>query len=352
MGGRGVTRAEERPMAAKAGAEGGQAVLFAAGGTAGRELPVLQQRGDAVFYELPAARLVSPGTGMMKHVLTVNPYVGCEMSCAYCYAPYAHAWLVERLAAAGKLPGGGAGAAFDRTIFVKQPAEEVARAVVRHPGRAIALGTATDPYQPAERRFRLTRGVLEALARLEGLEVSITTKSPLVTRDLDLLERIRERSRLSVHVSLTSVDRAVLRVLEPRAPTPQRRLEALAQLRAAGIRAGIFAMPLLPGITDSEAQIDAVYAAARAADACFVVAGGVRLSDVAWRRFLPVLRTLRPDLVDAYQSIVRRPASPLKQRYREKLDARIERCRERHGFGAGHVVRDTRRLPETQLSLL
>jgi DNA repair photolyase len=341
-------------MAAKAGGRSGQAVLFAGGGVRARELPVLQRRGDAVFYELPATRLVSPGTGMMQHVLTVNPYVGCEMSCAYCYAPYAHAWLVERLAAAGRLPGGGMDAAFDRTIFVKQAGEEVARAVLRHPGRAIALGTATDPYQPAERRFRVTRSVLEALARLEGIEVSITTKSPLVTRDLDVLARIRERSRVSVHVSLTSVDRHVLRALEPRAPTPERRLEALTQLRAVGIRAGIFAMPLLPGITDAEEQIDAVYAAARAADACFVVAGGVRLSDVSWRRFLPVLRTLRPDLVEAYQTIIRRKASPLKQRYRDKLNARIARCRDRHGFGDGrdHAVRDTRRLPEAQLSLL
>jgi DNA repair photolyase len=340
-------------MAAEAGAaDGGQAVLFAGGGGTGRELPVLQRRGDAVFYELAGARLVSPGTGMMKSMLTVNPYVGCEMSCAYCYAPYAHAWLVERLAATGKVPGGGVDAAFDRTIFVKRAGEDAARAVLRHPGRAIALGTATDPYQPAERRFRITRGLLEALSRMEGLDVSITTKSPLVTRDLDVLARIRERSRLSIHISLTSMDRRVLRALEPRAPTPEKRLQALSELRAAGIRAGLFAMPLLPGITDAEEQIDAVFAAARASDACFVVAGGVRLSDVSWRRFLPVLRTLRPDLVNAYQTIIRRKASPLKKKYREKLEARIARCRDRHGFGHAPGVRDPRRLPDAQLSLL
>ncbi|MDB4951406.1 MAG: Radical domain protein [Gemmatimonadetes bacterium] len=341
-------------MAATAEAAGGQAALFAGEGSArrGAPLPMLQRRGEAVFYELPGGKLASPGAGMMKHTLTVNPYVGCEMSCAYCYAPYAHAWLVERLGAEGRIPNAGADAAFDRAIFVKRNAEEVTRAVLRHPGLPVALGTATDPYQPAERRFRITRGVLEALARLEGIEVSITTKSPLVTRDLDLLERIRTRSRLSVHISLTSVDRALLRVIEPRAPTPERRLEALARLRERGIRAGIFAMPLLPGITDGEAPLDALYAAARAADACFVVAGGVRLSDTSWRRFLPILRALRPDLVEAYQTIIRRRANPQKARYREKLDARIARCKERHGFGGWTAVRDTRPLADAQLVLL
>ncbi|HET6763528.1 MAG TPA: radical SAM protein, partial [Longimicrobiaceae bacterium] len=240
----------------------------------------------------------------------------------------------------------------DRTIFVKQSADEVARTVLRHPGRAVVLGTATDPYQPAERRFRVTRGVLEALSRLEGLEVSITTKSPLVTRDLDLLLRIAERSRITVHLSLTTVDRGLLRVLEPRAPTPEKRLDALRELRGHGIRAGIFAMPLLPGITDTEEQIDAVYAAARAADACFVVAGGVRLSDTSWRRFLPVLRALRPDLVDAYQTIVRRRASPQKRRYKAKLDARIARCRARHGYDRSGGFREHRMQREAQLTLL
>jgi DNA repair photolyase len=341
-------------MAKGSDAEAGQGAIFDAGaaGAVRAPLPVLQSRGDATFYGLPAARLIAPGTGMMARMLTVNPYVGCEMSCAYCYAPYAHGWLVERLAGEGRIPDGGMGTAFDRTIFVKQSADEVVRTVLRHPGRAIVLGTATDPYQPAERRFRVTRGVLEALGRLEGLEVSITTKSPLVTRDLDVLERIAARSRLTIHLSLSSVDRGLLRVLEPRAPTPQKRLDALRELRRRGIRAGIFAMPLLPGITDGEEQIDAVYAAARAADACFVVAGGVRLSDVSWRRFLPVLRELRPDLVDAYQTIIRRRANPQKKRYKEKLDARIARCRARHGYDGSGGFREHRVQREAQLTLL
>lgn len=347
----------------EAAAEGteAQAALFAThkgGEDAGRAassrvLPVLQQRGGAVFYALEGARLASPGTGMMAGSLTVNPYVGCEMSCAYCYAPYAHGWLTERLRAGGRLPDDPAlPAAFDRAIFVKRAAEDVSRAVLRNPGRPVILGTATDPYQPAERHFRVTRGVLEALVRLEGLDVSITTKGSGILRDLDLLEALSRLSRLSVHVSLTSVDAALLRAVEPRAPTPERRLEVVRRLRQRGIRAGIFAMPLLPGITDTEPQIDALFAAAREVDACFVVAGGVRLSGVAWKRFLPVLRRLRPALEQPYREIVRDRTSPKRALYRKRLDERIARCRERHGFSRGRGW-EARAEPEpVQLSLL
>lgn len=331
----------------------GQTTLLASGSTgAARTLPVLQRRGDAVFYELPAQKLVTQGSGMMTGMLTVNPYVGCEFSCAYCYAPYAHGWLMERLEAAGRLsPEPGTPTAFDRAIFVKRSADDVVRTVLRNPGRPVCFGTSTDPYQPAERRFGVTRGILSALAGLEGLDVSITTKSPLVLRDLDLLRRIRERSRITVHVSLASVDRRLLREVEPRSPTPERRLDALRRLRDAGIRAGVFAMPLLPGLTDTEEQIDALFAAAREAGAAFVVAGGVRLSAVAWPRFVPVLRRLRPDLVDAYETIVRAKRSPKKAAYRKKLDERIARARARHGFGGGYGSRAPIP-PPSQLTLL
>ncbi|HEY0150360.1 MAG TPA: radical SAM protein [Longimicrobium sp.] len=311
-----------------------QAELFAGGGA--RALPVLERRGDALFYALDGARLAAPGTGVMRGTLTVNPYVGCEFSCAYCYAPYAHGWLMERLGETGRLlRDPGTPTAFDRAIFVKRAGQSVAGAVRRAPGALIALGTATDPYQPAERRFGITRGVLETLAGMRGVRVSITTKSPLVLRDLDLLERIRARGgRVDVHVSLISTDARLLRAIEPRSPTPARRLDALRRLRERGIRAGLFAMPLLPGLTDTQESIDALFAAARQADACYVVAGGVRLSELSWRRFLPALRALRPDLVDAYEEIIRR-RSPRRTMYRKKLDARIEQARARFGFNRG-----------------
>lgn len=327
-------------------------LLSAASPAAARTLPVLQRRGDAVFYELPAQKLVTHGSGMMTGMLTVNPYVGCEFSCAYCYAPYAHGWLMERLEAAGRLsPEPGTPTAFDRAIFVKRSADDVVRTVLRNPGRPVCFGTSTDPYQPAERRFGVTRGILAALAGLEGLDVSITTKSPLVLRDLDLLTRIRERSRITVHVSLASVDAKLLRQVEPRSPTPARRLDALRKLRDAGIRAGVFAMPLLPGLTDGEDQIDALFAAAKEAGAAFVVAGGVRLSAVAWPRFVPVLRRLRPELVEPYETVIRAKRSPRKAAYRKRLDERIARARARHGFSRGFHAR-TPLPPPSQLSLL
>lgn len=315
-------------------------------------LPVLDRRGDTAFYELSGVQIATAATGVMKGCLAVNPYVGCEMSCSYCYAPYAHAWLMERVRGDGRFPAGeGLPRAFDRGIFVKRAAESVTRAVLRHPDWPVALGTATDPYQPAERRFRITRRVLEEIATLDGLSVSITTKSPLVLRDLDLLQRIARRSRLTVHVSLISTDHRLLRRIEPRSPTPQRRLAALRALRDAGIRAGIFAMPLLPGLTDAEEQVDAVFAAAREADACFVVAGGVRLSQLSWVRFLPVLLELRPDLVDAYEGIIRDRKSPRREAYRRRLDERIRRARERHGF-AGTMRLDGAPAPDPQTALL
>ncbi len=346
-------------MARATVAAGAQAALFASApmkvaASASRVLPVLQRRGDTAFFELPASRMAAPGTGVMVGTLTVNPYVGCEMSCSYCYAPYAHGWLTERLASEGRLPtDAGTPTAFDRAIFVKRSAEDVVAAVVRNPGAPVCLGTATDPYQPAERRFGLTRGVLERLAGMEGLRVSITTKSPLVLRDMDLLDRIRARSRLTVHVSLISTDARLLRAIEPRSPTPQRRLDAVRRLRERGIRAGIFAMPLLPGLTDGEEQVDALFAAAREVDACFVVAGGVRFSDVSWKRFLPMLQGLRPDLVAPHLEVIRgRRGSPRKKAYGEKLDGRISRARARHGFaGKGWAAIDGDP-PEPQLSLL
>ena len=150
--------------------------------------------------------------------------------------------------------------AFERRILVKREAPALLRrALAGRSARvqrllsgeeALVVGTATDPYQPAERRFRVTRGVLEVLAEHPGLRVVIITKSPLVARDVDVLARIARHSSLSVHVSLITLDRALARRVEPRAPTPESRLRAVAQLAAAGVDVGINCMPVLPGITD------------------------------------------------------------------------------------------------------
>src|SRR6185503_8980535 len=169
--------------------------------------------------------------------------------------------------------------AFERRIFVKQNAADVLRKVLRHGsdkhlallnGDSIVIGTATDPFQPAERRFRITRSVLEVLADHPGLSVCIITKSPLITRDIDVLRRINRISSLSVHLSLITLDRDLARRLEPRAPTPEARVRALARLRANDIETGINVMPVLPGITDHPEQLDRLVQTVAATGASYV----------------------------------------------------------------------------------
>ena len=179
----------------------------------------------------------------MPFAWTINPYRGCEFGCVYCYARYTHEFLELRDPMD-----------FERRIFVKRKAAEVLeRTLARTPIGldSIAIGTATDPYQPAERTFGLTRSMLEVFARVGGIRLSITTKSNLVVRDLDLLKKIAERSEISVNFSLITMNRRLQRVLEPRAPRPELRLRALRELAAEGIRCNVLMMPMIPGLTDA-----------------------------------------------------------------------------------------------------
>ncbi|HVA80930.1 MAG TPA: radical SAM protein, partial [Candidatus Binataceae bacterium] len=190
---------------------------------------------------------------------TINPYRGCEFGCVYCYARYTHEFLELRDPMD-----------FERRIFVKRMAAEVlAHTLSRTPigADAIAIGTATDPYQPAERKYELTRSMLKVFAQLSGLNLSITTKSALVTRDLDLILAINRRSRISVNFSVITLNRRLQRVLEPRAPRPGLRLRALNTLARAGIRCNVMMMPMIPGLTDDPAAIESVIRMARKAGA-------------------------------------------------------------------------------------
>ena len=189
---------------------------------------------------------------------TVNPYRGCEFGCQYCYARYTHEYM--------ELDGQD----FEKKIYVKLDAGPLAGrdlGMERVQGEHIAIGTATDPYQPAEREFGATRAILEEMAARKGLSVSITTKSDQVLRDVDLLRRIAEHSCVSVNLSITTMRTRLARILEPRAPRPDLRMHAVQELRRAGISAGVFAMPILPGITDREEDLDALARAARDAGA-------------------------------------------------------------------------------------
>ncbi|MCA9723017.1 MAG: radical SAM protein, partial [Gemmatimonadetes bacterium] len=200
---------------------------------------------------MPTRVLNPPATTGMAF-WSLNPYVGCEFGCAYCYARGTHRWAVERAANQPGAPSAareaatlGSAVAFERRILVKQDADRVlARTLdpARLDGLPIVIGSATDPYQPAEKRFRLTRRLLEVFLRHEGLHLGIITKSSLVGRDAALLAELSRRHQVSVHLSLPSVDRALLRQLEPRSAAPHARLRAIRQLRDAGVRVGILMM--------------------------------------------------------------------------------------------------------------
>ncbi|HEV2303213.1 MAG TPA: PA0069 family radical SAM protein [Stellaceae bacterium] len=199
------------------------------------------------------ARNDSPDIGFDR---SINPYRGCEHGCIYCYARPSHAYL-------GLSPG----LDFETRIFYKPQAAALLAAELRRPGyacRPMALGSNTDPYQPAERRLGITRAILQVLRDFRH-PVTIVTKSALVQRDIDILGGMAAQGLAVVTVSLTTLDRALARRMEPRAATPGRRLETIAALAAAGVPAGVLAAPMIPALNDSE--LEAILEAARDAGA-------------------------------------------------------------------------------------
>src|SRR6058998_2618090 len=229
-------------------------------GMAARLGPTIDERRGVEYHELHSKDLVNKFNARpMPFGWTVNPYRGCEMACRYCFARYTHEFL-----------GLNDPDAFERKIYVKDTdrhhlVAEFRRA--RKSGQVVALGTATDPYQPAEAKFEVTRRVLEAAREVPGLFLSITTKSTLVARDASLLREIGAASDVTVNLSITTVDPALARRLEPRAPRPDLRFVAMRALADAGVATRLFIMPILPGLTDHEANLRSLLVAARDAGA-------------------------------------------------------------------------------------
>ncbi len=220
--------------------------------------PLAESRRGVEFVEMGAKQILNRCSNpQMPFAWTINPYRGCEFGCVYCYARYTHEFLELRDPMD-----------FERRIFVKRRAAAVLeRTLARTPGSGRDAYRNRDwrptPIQPAERTFGLTRSMLEVFARVGGIRLSITTKSNLVVRDLDLLKKIAERSELSVNFSPITLNRRLQRILEPRAPRPELRLRAMSTLAAEGIRCNILMMPMIPGLTDSPAGLENVVAAAR-----------------------------------------------------------------------------------------
>jgi DNA repair photolyase len=188
------------------------------------------------------ARNTSPDLSFDR---SINPYRGCEHGCVYCFARPSHAYL-------GLSPG----LDFESRLFAKPEAPALLEAELRRPGYAcavIAMGTNTDPYQPVERGLRITRGLLQVLAAFSH-PVSITTKGALVLRDIDVLAPMARRNLAHVMVSVTTLDRGLSRRLEPRAASPERRLDVIRALSEAGIPVGVMTAPMIPGLNDAELE--------------------------------------------------------------------------------------------------
>ena len=254
--------------------------------------PQYEQKRRVAYHALPTRRLINRcDAERMPFDFTVNPYRGCEFGCRYCYARYTHEFMEFHQPAD-----------FETRIFAKdftaaQAAAELRR-LPRH--QTIALGTATDPYQPAERRFARTRRFLEAFADMRGRTLLITTKGDLIRRDIPLLQSIARHNALYLNHSIPTVDPRLARALEPYAPRPDLRLAAVEALSAAGLDTGVFASPVLPGLTDSRRSLEAV---ARAAAACGARRFGAQmlfLKPSAARVFLPWLDRQFPALAPAY----------------------------------------------------
>ena len=278
---------------------------------------------EVEYLTLPVKSLLNRCTSpRMPFTWTINPYRGCEFACKYCYARYTHEFMEMR-----------DGVDFERKIYVKQQAAWLLRQDLKKVkrGEEIAIGTATDPYQPAERRYGITRAILEELALHAGLEIGIVTKSNLVLRDADLLRRIAQTNQLYVNLTITTLDTRLARILEPRAPRPDLRLDAVRKLNAAGVPAGVICAPVVPGITDDPQALDALVRATKEAGGRHIFANPLFLKPCSAAIFLPFLEKEFPHLVESYR---KRYASRafLPAPYRKRISSLVAALRRKHGF--------------------
>ena len=310
--------------------------------------PLLASKSQADYFELPTRSVLNRCSNPeMPFRWTVNPYRGCEIGCKYCYARYTHEYM-----------GMTDGALFERKIYSKQEAAAILRKELsRGVKGAIAIGTSTDPYQPAERRFETTRSILEVFAEYEEMSLSITTKSDLVTRDVELLKKIHERNELSVNVTVTTTDTTLARQLEPFAPRPDLRLKAVSILAATGIHVGVFANPIMPLLTDSVANLDTIASEAVRSGASYFGGGTLFLMPSAQKQFFPFLEQHYPSLAERYKARYGRDPY-LRGEYEKWIRERVRKIRKAHGLDSRPQARppnreggSTRRSTRDQLPL-
>jgi DNA repair photolyase len=284
----------------------------------------LREQGGVTYRELRSRSLLNKcDSPRMPFTWTVNPYRGCAMGCRYCYAAYTHEFM-----------GITTPETFHSLVYVKTGAEEeTARRLARvvKTGERIALGTATDPYQPAEAQSRVTRGFLEQVAQHRNVRLGIVTKGALVLRDLELLRKIHARSLLGIHVSLITPHAELARKLDPWAPPPDVRIEVMRRLVEAGLSTSLGLAPVLPGITDDEKSLDLLLGRVAAAGVRRMFTNVLFLRSPTREKFLRWLASDFPAYTEAYTRAYADRVY-LRGRYREVIDARVRALKARHGF--------------------
>jgi DNA repair photolyase len=264
-------------------------------------LPDARRRADEARYQEVTVRSALTAAKGMPFRWALNPYRGCTHACQYCYARKYQRHLELN-----------AGDDFSSMIFVKRNLadvlrREVARTSWRREG--VAVGTATDPYQPIEGHYRLTRSALEILTE-SGTPFSIVTKGPMVVRDVDVLVRATRGAGCRVYMSVPSVDEKVWAALEPGTAPPLQRLRAARALTEAGIDAGVLMMPLVPGISTSTSSVEKTVAAIKEAGLRLVGANVAHLEAGVREHFLAFLALQHPELVDGYRRLYRGAYAP------------------------------------------
>ena len=288
------------------------------------ESELLAAKSQVRYFEIPARSLLNRTRPGMPFQWSINPYRGCEFGCKYCYARYTHEFM-----------GLEEGREFENRIYAKAGVATLLRRELRglDPREAIAIGTATDPYQPAERRYGRTKAILEVFLQERGRRLSLTTKSDLVARDIPLLAEVARRNVLSVNITITTLHTRLARLLEPRAPRPDLRLAAVRALADAGICVGVFPNPVLPYLTDSVRSLDRLARAARAAGAGYFGGGSLFLMPAAQNVFFPFLEQRLPRLARPYRELYRKGAY-LSADYKQALAERVREVRARHGLAS------------------
>jgi len=306
---------------------------------------IVRERAGVQYRELRTRSLIGRcSSERMPFQWTVNPYRGCAFGCRYCYAAYTHEYL-----------GVAVPEAFHTSVYVKTGGEgETARRLlaVRRRGDAIAIGAATDPYQPGEGDYNVTRRFLELVAQQRGLRLSITTKGALILRDVPLLQRIQARSSLKVHVSLISPHAELLRRIEPLASPPDVRLHVMRRLVDAGLDVSLIVAPVLPALTDSESDLELLFERASQAGVQSASHSVLFLRSPTREKYFRWLAAEYPRYLEAYQRAYSARVY-LGGGYRRRIDALIQRLRERHGFRKAwsDEARPPRPRPPAQLPL-